>query len=124
MRAALRGCRPARARDQAEHRLQGPQRRVERGYPMTGFSEDDFKPREGTRREQAGNGNGAPRDDDDAEHEKIERGVVPEHDAATERAELEKASKDNEAELLIQYPLDRDISAADVDAPSPRTPKQ
>src|SRR5215831_365084 len=116
MRAGLRGCRPARARDQAEHRLQGPQRRVERGYPMTGFSEDDFKPREGNRREQAGNGNGAPRDDDDAEHEKIKREFFPENDAATVRAALEKASKDKVVELFIKFALAGDLNAVEIDA--------
>src|SRR5262249_7255158 len=115
MRAALVERRSARARDQTNLRLQRPQRHVERGYPMTGFSEDDFEPRRGNRREQAGNGNGAPRDDD-AEFEKIKREVFPENDAATVRAALEKASKDKVVELFIKFALAGDLNAVEIDA--------
>src|SRR5262249_6966122 len=113
--AALVKRRSARARDQTNVRLQRPQGHVERGYPMTGFSEDDFEPRKGNRREQAGNGNVAPRDDD-AEREKIKREVFPENDAATLRAALEKASKDKVVELFIKFSLAGDLKTVETDA--------
>src|SRR5262245_17792487 len=82
---------------------------------MTGFSEDDFKPGEGKR--QAGNGNGAPRDDD-AQRRRFEEQKRPDfpEDADVARAALEKAGKDKVVELFIKFTLAGNLNAVEIDA--------